>query len=280
MAQTTHVPRYRQVGKGRPVVLLHGGPGDTCDYLEPLAALLADYSCILYDQRGSGGQPPFETVGIADLLVELEALREELQQEQLLLIGHSWGATLALAYACSYPDRVARMVLIGLGPLNNTWQDIAAANLLRPLNQFEKAALATAKQLRDEAIEAAEWEIVQAIIIEITTQFMLKAWFYDQTIAQEWADSWTQNYGVNPIAWRSIQRSLDQGWLWQQLALLEVPTLALYGYQDFEPVTQAYALREHMAHCEVALINRAGHLPWMEQPDATRDHVERFLNDH
>ena len=44
------------------------------------------------------------------------------------------------------------------------------------------------------------------------------------------------------------------------------PTLVLYGYQDFEPITQAYLLRERLPQAELVFLNECGHVPWFEQP--------------
>ncbi len=102
---------------GIPVVVLHGGPGGGCSpamrrYFDPDA-----YRVILFDQRGCGRSRP--TASIQDnttwhLVADIERLRELFEIDEWIAFGGSWGATLALAYAQTHPDRVSRLVLRGV----------------------------------------------------------------------------------------------------------------------------------------------------------------------
>lgn len=107
---------------GKPVVALHGGPGSGCTpgmrrYFDPAA-----YRIILFDQRNCGRSLPHASDPAADLstnttghlLKDMEALRQHLAVERWMLFGGSWGATLALAYAERYTDRVTEIVLWGV----------------------------------------------------------------------------------------------------------------------------------------------------------------------
>lgn len=90
-----------------PVVLLHGGPG-LWDYLAPLAEMLCELTVSYrYDQRGCGNSSPGDELSMARYIDDLHELIESWEHEQIVIIGHSFGATLALAGAL-YPDRVAR----------------------------------------------------------------------------------------------------------------------------------------------------------------------------
>lgn len=111
-----HTLYYEESGnpKGTPVLYLHGGPGVG---LTPLYRRLFDASAwriIGLDQRGSGRSQPFaETTANspAHLISDIEHLRLHLGIERWHLNGGSWGTTLALAYAATYPQRVASLVL-------------------------------------------------------------------------------------------------------------------------------------------------------------------------
>lgn len=102
---------------GIPVIVLHGGPGGGCSpamrrYFDPLI-----YRVILFDQRGCGRSRPHASI-IANttwhLVDDIETIRRTLGVDQFILFGGSWGATLALIYAISHPDRVRHMVLRGV----------------------------------------------------------------------------------------------------------------------------------------------------------------------
>ena len=107
---------------GKAALVLHGGPGSGCTpgqrrYFDP-----EKYRIILFDQRGSGRSQPHagETVTALaandtwHLIADLELLRRHLGVEQWLVFGGSWGVTLALVYAETYPERVAALVLAGV----------------------------------------------------------------------------------------------------------------------------------------------------------------------
>jgi len=110
---------YEQVGnpKGKPVVILHGGPGGGCS---PKMRRFHDperYRIVLFDQRGAGRSLPHADLidnTTWDLVADIERLREHLGIERWQVFGGSWGSTLALAYAETHPQRVTELVLRGI----------------------------------------------------------------------------------------------------------------------------------------------------------------------
>ena len=99
---------------GIPAVYLHGGPGSGC---QPDHRRLFDperFHAVLFDQRGAGRSRPKgrrEDNTLLALIADMEQIREKFGFERWMVIGGSWGATLALAYAQAHPDRVAGIVL-------------------------------------------------------------------------------------------------------------------------------------------------------------------------
>jgi len=97
-----------------PAVYLHGGPGSGC---QPMHRTLFDsnrHYAVLFDQRGAGRSTPSgsrEANTTPHLIADMEAIRERLGIEKWLVVGGSWGATLALAYAEAHPNRVTGLVL-------------------------------------------------------------------------------------------------------------------------------------------------------------------------
>ena len=77
------------------------------------------YQRIFFEQRGTGKSRPASvspaSLTLQTAIEDLEALRLHLQQDRLLLLGHSWGGMLAMAYAVAHPDHVDRLILIGSG---------------------------------------------------------------------------------------------------------------------------------------------------------------------
>jgi proline iminopeptidase len=114
-----HEIYFEQCGnpQGKPVVVLHGGPGGG---INPFMRRMHDpkhYRIILFDQRGCGQSTPFAELrenSTWDLVADIEKLREHLNIGSWQLFGGSWGSTLALAYAQSHPARVCELVLRGI----------------------------------------------------------------------------------------------------------------------------------------------------------------------
>lgn len=114
-----HRVYYEQWGnpKGKPAVVLHGGPGGGCN--EKMRGFFdgSKYRVVLFDQRGAGRSTPFATLEgntTWDLVGDIEALREHVGLEKWLVWGGSWGSTLALAYAETHPERVTELILRGI----------------------------------------------------------------------------------------------------------------------------------------------------------------------
>jgi proline iminopeptidase len=110
-------------GNGPPMVLIHGGPGASSDYLLPVSAMLADVARVYrYDQRGCGRSDRAGPYDVLTAVDDLEAIREHLQHETWTLLGHSYGALLSLAYAVKYPQRVRGLIYACGTGIDNTWK--------------------------------------------------------------------------------------------------------------------------------------------------------------
>src|SRR6201996_7062900 len=111
-----HEIHVESVGRegGLPAVYLHGGPGSGC---QPDHRRLFDperFNAILFDQRGCGRSRPKgrrDDNTLPHLIADMEAIRQRFGFERWMVVGGSWGATLALAYAQAHPDRVSGIVL-------------------------------------------------------------------------------------------------------------------------------------------------------------------------
>ena len=103
--------------RGKPAVLLHGGPGGGTEPRMRCFFNPRKYRIVLFDQRGSGRSRPHGSLQdntTWHLVADIEALREHLRIERWLVFGGSWGSTLALAYAQKHPKRVTELVLRGI----------------------------------------------------------------------------------------------------------------------------------------------------------------------
>jgi proline iminopeptidase len=108
--------------KGIPLLVLHGGPGASHDYLEPLEALADESPVVFYDQLGCGNSDKPDDASlwtIERFVEELQQILEALRLKKVHIIGQSWGTALAVDYILTkQPKRVVSLVLSG--PLLST----------------------------------------------------------------------------------------------------------------------------------------------------------------
>jgi len=103
--------------EGLPVIFLHGGPGAGATAVHRRFFDPNYYRIVIYDQRGAGRSTPrgeLTNNTTADLIGDIESLREHLGIKQFLLFGGSWGSTLAIAYAEAHPDRCLGLIIRGI----------------------------------------------------------------------------------------------------------------------------------------------------------------------
>lgn len=257
-----------RVGSGPPVVVLHGGPGASHDYLRPGFDLLADgRSLVYYDQRG-GGQSPVPTgtpTGWREQVADLEALRDAWGLEQLTICGYSWGGLLAMLYATEHPDRVARLALVSPAPAWRAarleFEATFSARNMSPALQAERAAL------RESGLRERDPDAYQRRIFELS----VVPYFVDPTLVR------------NLTAFRVIARTQQEVWsslgdydLRPQLAELDVPTLVLHGKEDVIPASAAEEAAR-LLRAEWHLLSPCGHCPHVEQPGAFFRALNAFL---
>ena len=114
-----HTLYYEEVGNpcGKPIVFVHGGPGSGTSTRERRFFDPQAYRILIYHQRGAGNSTPsvcLEQNTTWDLVDDLEKLRKHFKVDKWIVFGGSWGSTLSLAYAETYPDRVKALILRGI----------------------------------------------------------------------------------------------------------------------------------------------------------------------
>ena len=119
---------------------IHGGPGNSSDYMASLEELQNEkITVVTYDQRGTGqSSEPSEGFGSFKYVEDLEAVRKASGSEQVHLLGHSWGGIVAMRYSTLYPDRVKSIVLLGSGPPSADALRAAQANLGQRIAELQQ----------------------------------------------------------------------------------------------------------------------------------------------
>jgi pimeloyl-ACP methyl ester carboxylesterase len=248
---------YRIVGEdigGRlPVVVLHGGPGATHQYLEPLDVLAeSGRRIVFYDQIGCGrsDRPTdpafFETQTFVD---ELVTLRVALGLHRVHLVGQSWGGMLAMQYALERPAGLASIVVADSPADMGQW--VSEANRLR----------------------AALPSDVQRVLAEHEAAGTTTAPEYGAAVER---DNFVYLVMNGPSEFHVIGKLASWSIL-DRLHEIETPTLLISGAHDEATPAIVGAIAERIPHAEWVLFEESSHTPHLEQPDAFSATVRAFL---
>lgn len=268
---------YRIVGAGGPyVVVLSGGPGLDVDYMASVGERLKDsYRVVFLEQRGTGRSmlPVLDerTLDWRSYLGDLEALRVGLGEDRLTLLGHSWGMTYGLAYAAAYPDRTRGVISLGSAPITSDFMQLFDDNRSSRLHPSEREQLGywSDPERRRADPDRALLEYLRAIT---PTDFWDRAKGIEH--AMRWRLEWC-HAGVGDVVERTIWATLD---LRSELDKITAPVLIVHGYQDVAGEANVLEAARHIKRAEVRFLHRAGHYPWLDQPDATWSVVLPFLS--
>jgi proline iminopeptidase len=190
---------YEQCGNpaGKPLVMVHGGPGGGWSVGSRRLADPAAYRIVLFDQRGCGRSRPhaadhdtsLATNTTSHLIADLERLREHLGIERWLVFGASWGTTLGLAYAQAHPERVSELILAAVALTRRSDVDWLYGGLRRFLpEEWARYRDALPEGLRDGDLTQVYDELLNSA---------------DPDVRQRAADAW--------MAWEDAVVSLDAG---------------------------------------------------------------------
>ncbi len=265
-------------GSGPPAVLCHGGPG-IYDYLGPVAAMIDDLVTVhRYDQRGCGRSQDGGPYSTATFVADLDALRAHWGYEGWTVIGHSWGATLALLYAIEQPARVSGLVYMSGTGIDPTWHDDYRRNreAKLALHERERFRYLSRKRTTATGSELARINEERSALVEATEHYDVSQLDHIPR-HDEFPTNYQLNAVLNAVLNAELDRMEESGELPFEVSRINSPTLVLDGESDPRPRwarAQVPKLLPNSLHVTIA---KAGHDPWVEQPEATGRAVRDFL---
>jgi proline iminopeptidase len=267
---------YKAVGRGEPIIIVHGGPGMDHAYLFPgMADLARSHRLVFYDQRGGGrtlGDVSRETVSLDLFLGDISALADSLRLGRFTLLGHSFGGLLALHYAARHPERLRALVLMNTVEPGRKFT-IAMNDLLARRRTAQDSAEMQALMQTD-AMRRRDTSAVNAML-----RLSFRMLFADRALAGRLQLSLDPRTAANmaPVA-MNLVGSMGTYDFWPVAARVRTPTLILHGADDAMPMQMLRELQQKIPGAELVLIERAGHFPYIEQPEATFTAIRRFLS--
>ena len=280
---------YAELGQGSPLMILHGGPGASHDYLLPWLLPLARTNRLIFiDERGSGRSERIADVHQytnENMVEDAEAVRSALNLGKISLLGHSCGGVLALGYALKYQENLTHLVLVST---------FASTKAMNEVLAHEKAQMPPEKLARLEKLEEAGlfgkgeiWEHGQ-----YPTDYQKLAW----------GDGYFPfMFGAHPDANYDPTKGAPTNWelyreMWgshgefiidgnmksveyaKRLPEIKTPTLINVGDHDECDPSLSKEMHELIPGSKLVIFPKCGHMTFVDQPDQFITEVDVFLH--
>jgi len=281
---------YKIIGRGAPLMIVHGGPGASHDYFLPYLLPLARTNKVVFiDERGSGRSEKLEDASkytVENMADDVEAVRKALNLGKINLLGHSYGGVLAQAYALKYQKNLSHLILGGTFASTAAFNEVLAR---------EKQSMPAEERQRLEAMEKAglfgngkPWE---------------KNRYPDEYAKLAWGDGYfpylyhrhpdpnydpvagntTNSWDLYREMWGSHGEFIVDGNLksveyTDRLSTIHVPTLIICGDHDESDPSLSRAMHEKIAGSQLAIMPQSGHLAFVDQPNLYLKTVNDFLH--
>jgi len=249
---------YTLVGKGPPLLFVHGAGEDSRAWRPQLAALSDEFTVAAWDEPGAGRSSDVPAdFGLADYADCLSALIEALALAPAHVAGLSWGGTLVQELYRRHPELVATLILV------DTY-----AGWKGSLSEAEvNARVEGARQMLAAPAEEFDPTLPGLFAGDPPAEFV-------PLLEQIAADVRPQSLRVQ----LSLMAETDQSDLLPRIA---VPTLLIWGELDARsPLTVAHRFEKAIPNAKLVLISNAGHVSNLEQPERFNDAVREFCRAH
>jgi pimeloyl-ACP methyl ester carboxylesterase len=253
-------------GAGRPVVLVHGNPGSCQDWARLYVPLSSRYCGFAFDRPGHGhsDRPNHRPITVEVQAQMLHAALKELNVEDPILLGHSWGGALVLAYALEFPD------------------DLAGAVLLAPAAYDSDDGVSFLTKV-------PAWPVIGDLVNYLLTP-LFGAWIVREDLQKAFApdavpkhylrhvlSEWTR---PKKVKWYSVDDALlneSLPKLTSRYSEIRVPVVIVTGDSDLiVPANEnAHRLYEALPHAELVVLEKTGHQIPFTRPDAVVEAIDR-----
>jgi proline iminopeptidase len=280
---------YMIVGRGAPLLIVHGGPGASHDYFLPyLLPLARSNKLIFIDERGSGRSQRLEDASqytVENMVEDVEQVRQALGLGKVSLLGHSYGGVLAQAYAFKYQRNLTHLILGG------TFYSTAEMNkvLANEKRNMTPQALAKLEALEKAGLfgKGKDWEAGR-----YPEEYAKLAWGdgYFPYLYQHRPDP---NYdplsGNTSTSWELyremwgshgefiIDGNLKSVEYADKLPGIHVPTLIICGDHDESDPSLSRYMHDKIAGSTLVVVPQAGHMAFVDQPGMYIKSVDDFL---
>lgn len=281
---------YMTVGRGAPLLIVHGGPGASHDYFLPYLLPLARHNRLVFiDERGSGKSQILEDAKgytVENMVEDVEAVRQGLALGKISLLGHSYGGVLAQAYALKYQSNLTHLILASTFPSTTEMNQVFVRmkekmdpDLRRRIDQMEREGLFG----HGKDFEKRRY----------TNDYMIAAWGegYFPYLYQNRPDpnydpvqgGMTTSWDLYREMWGSdgefvIDGNLKSVEYTDRLPSIQVPTLIIAGDHDECDPSLSREMHDRIAGSQLVILPGSGHMTFVDQPHLFLSTVDSFLH--
>ena len=266
------------------MIVLHGGPDFDQSYLLPdLDRLAASFRLFYYDQRGRGNSADRvhpEDVTLQSDLDDLDMVRRHYRLESPALLGHSWGAVIALEYALQHPTNVSRLILLNPAPASTSDHAALRKAYIEQLGadmERQKEIIASA------AYQSGDPETVTARYRIHFKYALVRHEDYEKLMVAMRA-AFIRQGRAGILKARAVEdRLYKDTWdvpdynLMPRLAALRIPTLVLWGDHDFIPQDASAHIAAAIPGARLVTLKDCGHFSYLECPDQVGRVISEFF---
>jgi proline iminopeptidase len=281
---------YKIIGRGAPLMIVHGGPGASHDYFLPYLLPLARTNKVVFiDERGSGRSAKLEDASqytVENMADDVEAVRKALGLGKINLLGHSYGGVLAQAYTFKYQQNLSHLILASTFHSTRAINDVLAkmkqnmpADERQKLDDLEKAGLFD---------KGKAWERYR-----YPKDYADLAWGdgYFPYLYQKHPDpTYDPESGLTGTSWDLyremwgshgefvVDGNLKSVEWADRLPSIKVPTLVICGDHDESDPSISRAMHDKIAGSKLVVLPESGHMTFVDEPSMFIQNVNDFVH--
>ncbi len=280
---------YWTIGRGQPLVIVHGGPGASHDYFLPYLLPLARTNRLVFiDERGSGRSQKLEDpkgYTVENMVEDVEGVRRALELGQMNLLGHSYGGVLAQAYALKYQKNLSHLILASTFASTKKMNEVFVrmkekmpAELRERIDKMEKEGLFG---------HGKEYEKNR-----YANEYMIAAWgeAYFPYLYQNHPDPNFDPMATGNSAWDLyremwgshgefvIDGNLKTVEYVDRLPKIQAPTLIIAGDHDECDPSLSKEMHAKIRGSKLVILPKSGHMTFVDQPSLFNKTVDEFLH--
>lgn len=282
-------------GTGANVIFVHGGPGmPTSKPLPGLGLLNANYQWHYYDQRGCGKSTrPVEkfsssnyyenmqtldrTLGLGAQIADIERIRQILGDDQIILVGHSFGGFIAALYAAEFPEHVRALILVA--PAEVLVMPPPSGGLFEQVKPFLPDAMKAeyAAYLKRYLDYGSLFSKTETELSALNVEF---ARYYAVAAQRKGFGIPAEHLSVEAGGWMPHALYISMGLRHDYrpaLKTVTAPILVVHGINDLQPESASRLYADAFPRAEFRVIQNAGHFPFADQPHEFARIVREFL---